>query len=304
MLCTCRKLGAAMTRHEVVLDRFIVDGGGGPKSGEHRADDDRPIAAQLMGADASTMAAAGARMADMGYDVIDINFGCPVKKVLGKCRGGYLLNDPDTAIDIVRHVIDAVRLPVTLKMRCAHDDSSAAQEKFWTILEQAVALGVAGVAIHGRTVLQRYDGAARWDAIAEVKRRFPSLVVFGSGDLFSARDCLAMLKQTGCDGVTIARGAIANPWIFRECLALWRNEPAPGPPSVREQGELLDEQYRLAVAQYGPERASRQMRKFGIKRAALHPRAAELMNAFVALSSPADWHRLRATYYSPAAESA
>src|SRR5690606_39724557 len=109
-----------------------------------------------------------------------------------------------TAVEMVRQVTQAVAVPVTLKMRRGTDDSPEANRNFWTILEQAADLGVVGVAVHGRTVQQRYIGPSKWDIIGEVKRRFPKLAVFGSGDLFTAEDCLRMLETTGCDGVTIA----------------------------------------------------------------------------------------------------
>lgn len=298
MRTVCRQLGACLTRHEVVLDQFILDNGSGPKSGHHLDPTDRPIACQLMGADPEMMGEAAGRMVTFGYDMVDINFGCPVKKVLGRCRGGFLLRDPSTAIAMMKSVMDNVRpVPVTVKMRRAADETPAARDNFWRILDAGVELGIVGVAVHGRTVEQRYEGFADWDIMAEVKQRYPDLIVFGSGDLFTAEDCMAMLARTGIDGVTIARGAIQNPWIFRECLALWEGRPKPAPPTIAEQSDLLDRQYKLAVQQYGPERASRQMRKFGIKYSQLHHRGEEVRSAFVSLSCPADWDHVRNTYY-------
>lgn len=293
MRVVCRELGACLTRHEVVLDQFILDGGSGPKSGECLDPGDRPIACQLMGRDPEQMGLAAARMADFGYDLVDVNFGCPVKKVLGRCRGGFLLGEPETAVAMLRAVRSSVRVPVTVKMRRALDDSPAAREKFWTILSAAVDLGFAAVVVHGRTVRQRYEGPARWEVLAEVKQRFPNLVVFGSGDLYTARDCLRMLEETGIDGVTVARGAIENPWVFRDCLALWRGAPPPPPPTLREQADLFERQLRIAALQYGLERAMRQMRKFGIRRAKLHPNPQAVHDAFVGLRTPDDWRRVR-----------
>lgn len=299
----CRWLGACLTRHEVVLDQFILEGGTGPRSGTHLDASDHPIACQLMGRDPVEMGQAAARMAAFGYDLVDINFGCPVKKVLGRCRGGFLLSDPETAIAMVREVTRAVRVPVTLKMRRGMDDSAAAEENFWRILSAAVDLGIAGVAVHGRTVKQRYLGAARWDVLGEVKRRFGHLVVFGSGDLFTADDCLRMLDQTGIDGVTIARGAIENPWIFRDCLARWQGDPAPPAPTLSEQAVLFDAQYAIAARQYGLERATRQMRKFGIRRAGLHPDPEAVRAAFISLG-PDGWQRVRDALYRESAPAA
>lgn len=300
MRVVCRSLGACMTRHEVVLDRFILEHGSGPKSGLFLDPGDRPIACQLMGRDPVEMGGAARRMASFGYDMVDINFGCPVKKVLGRCRGGFLLSEPATAIDMVRRVKEAVTVPISIKMRRGLDDSAESTQRFWSILEAAVDLGIDAVTVHGRTVVQRYEGPATWDIIGAVKARYPNLVVFGSGDLYTAEDCVAMLRQTGCDGVTIARGAIENPWVFRDCLALWRGEPLPPAPTLAEQSTLFDWQLDLATQQYGAERALRQMRKFGIKRAKLHPHPERVHQAFVSLSQPDDWHRIRETVFSPA----
>jgi tRNA-dihydrouridine synthase B len=297
MRVVCRSLGASLTRHEVVLDKFINEQGSGPKSGLWMDPSDRPVACQLMGRDPVEMGQAAARMAGFGYDIVDINFGCPVKKVLGRCRGGFLLSDPQTAVAMVKEVTQAVRVPVTVKMRRGLDDTPLSRDRFWEILSAAVDLGIAGVVIHGRTVQQRYEGPAIWDAIGEVKRRFAHLNVMGSGDLYSAEDCLRMIESTGCDGVTIARGAIENPWVFRDCLALWHGQPMPAPPTLAEQADLFSMQYQLAIAQYGLERATRQMRKFGIKRAGLHPDPARVHDAFISLSSPDDWKRIQDELY-------
>lgn len=297
MRTICRELGACFTRHEVVLDQFINAHGNGAKSGRHLDPVDRPIACQLMGSEPQPMADAAKRMVSFGYDVIDINFGCPVKKVLGRCRGGFLLGDPETAIEMVSRVREAVDVPVTIKMRRGRDDSAESVENFWRILEASVLLGIAGVVVHGRTVQQRYDGPSQWAIIGEVKKRFPDFAVFGSGDLYTAEDCLRMIAETGCDGVTIARGAIDNPWVFRDCLALWEGRPKPQPPSLDEQRLVIDRQYRICVGQYGEERASRQMRKFGMKRAKLHPEPKAVHEAFVSLSSELEWQALLDRFY-------
>ena len=129
-----------------------------------------------------------------------------MKKVLGRCRGGYLLGVPETALEIVSRVRDAVpaRVPVTLKMRRGLDDSPQSLDNFWRIFDGAFARGVAAVTVHGRTVRQKYVGPSSWDFLADVKRRAGDRVVIGSGDLFSAEACVAMLERTGVDGVSVA----------------------------------------------------------------------------------------------------
>jgi tRNA-dihydrouridine synthase B len=232
--------------------------------------------------------------------VIDINFGCPVKKVLGRCRGGYLLSVPDTALEIVSRVRDAVpaSVPVTLKMRRGIDDSPESADKFWTIFEGAFARGVEAITVHGRSVQQRYVGPSNWAFLAEVKRVAGERTVIGSGDLFSAEACLTMLEQTGVDGVSIARGAIGNPWIFRQTLALLAGEPIPPPPSLHEQRDVLREHFRLAEELHGEQLAGRTMRKFAIKYARLHPEYLAVRDAFVAVKVNADWQAVLDRFYA------
>ena len=222
------------------------------------------------------------RLVQAGFDVIDINFGCPVKKVLGRCRGGYHLSQPDVALQIVRVTRDTVpdSIPVTVKMRRGMDDSAASRDHFFRILDGAFAAGASAVTVHGRTVQQRYLGRSNWQFLREVKQHVGTRTILGSGDLFSAQDCLDMIAQTGVDGVTVARGAIGNPWIFAQARALAAGLPLPPPPSVREQGQVIGEHYRMAETVYGP-RCGPLMRKFGIKYSALHPDALQVREAFV-----------------------
>jgi nifR3 family TIM-barrel protein len=299
-----RMHGAAYTLNEVVLDKLVITRGKAQKRVLRPvADDDHPVGGQLMGANPNDFAPAARLLADAGYDIIDINFGCPVRKVLGRCRGGFLLSQPRAALDIVARVLDAVAAdrPVTLKMRRGLDDSPESERNFFAILDGAFELGISGVTVHGRTVAQRYVGPSRWSFLKKVKDRVGDRVVLGSGDLFSARACIDMIAETGVDGVTIARGAIGNPWIFRECLAL----SAPGapelpePPSIAEQGETIAAHFGESVRCHGEDRAAALMRKFGIKYSELHPNAREVRDAFIAMRSTADFNAIRARWYDP-----
>ena len=231
MRVLARRFGASYSLCEVLLDTFVAVMGTNRKNLARVAvsDEEHPVGGQLMGANPDDFPPAARRLVAAGFDVIDINFGCPVKKVLGRCRGGYLLSVPETALDIVARVRDAVQasVPVTLKMRRGIDDSAESADKFWTIFAGAFARGVAAITVHGRSVQQRYVGPSNWAFLAEVKRVAGERTVIGSGDLFSAEACRAMLDQTGVDGVSIARGAIGNPWIFSQTLALLAGEPLP-----------------------------------------------------------------------------
>ena len=157
---------------------------------------------------------------------------------------------------------------------------------------------MAAITVHGRTVEQKYVGPSRWEFLREVKRHAGSRVVLGSGDLFTAQACLDMLRQTGVDGVTAARGAIGNPWIFSQARALAAGLPMPEPPSVHQQRAVIAEHYRLSEQLYGPDLCGRQMRKFGIKYSQLHPHGQAVRDAFVAVSRPDEWMSVLETWYT------
>ena len=302
MRTIARRLGAPYALCEVLLDRFVVEVSRGAKAKRLlRADDEHPCGAQLMGAQPEAFPAAALRLVAAGFDVIDLNFACPVKKVLGRRRGGWLLSDPHTALAIVARVRDALpsRVPLSIKLRRAFDDSPAAREHFDQIVEGAWRLGVDALTIHGRTVRQRYEGRADWSSIAELKRAAGSRTVLGSGDLYSAEQCLRMIAQCGVDGVTAARGAIGNPWIFRQCRDLAAGRP-PHIPDLREQREVIAEHYRLAEEHYGPLRCCARMRKFGIKYARLHPLHRQVRDAFVAAADAEQWFAVLERWYADA----
>lgn len=293
--------GADYTLNEVVLDKLVITPGKKQRAITRLAEDDHPVGGQLMGAEPETFALAAGAMVEAGYDVIDINFGCPVKKVLGRCRGGFLLSRPKTALEIVRRVYDAVggRRPVTVKMRRGLDDSPESERDFFEILDGALAIGLAGVTVHGRTVKQRYVGPSRWEFLTKVKRHVGDRIVLGSGDLFAPEDCVRMLAETGVDGVTLARGCIGNPWIFSDCRALLSGAPLPPPPSVPEQGRTIARHYAWAAEVYGPEKAAAVMRKFGIKYSELHPAGLIVRDAFIRVKNAAGWQAVLDEWYSP-----
>lgn len=302
MRVVARRLGAGYTLCEVMLDQFVINVTRGRKARHyiHVSDDDRPCGAQLMGSQPTEFAAAATKMVAAGFDWIDINFGCPVKKVVGKCRGGYLLSDPEAALAIVARVREAVPpgMPVTVKMRRGLDDTAQSRDHFFAILDGAFSLGIDAVAVHGRTVAQRYEGPSNWRFLREVKQHLGSRTLLGSGDLFSAADCLRMMTETGCDGVLAARGAIGNPWIFRDVRELAAGRPTPPPPRILEQRDLLVEHFRLAESLYGPKLCTGVMSTMGIKYARLHPHFKQVRAAFVSARNPAAWNAVLDTWYA------
>lgn len=299
-----RRFGAPYTLHEVVLDKLVVQPGKLQREILDLHPEDHPVAGQLMGSGPDQFAEAAVMMARAGFDVIDINFGCPVNKVLGRCRGGYLLSDPPTAIEILKAVRGAVpkETPVSVKMRRGMDDAPQSERDFFRIFDTAMELGLDAVTLHGRTVRQKYVGPSRWEFLTRVKKYAGSRTIIGSGDLFTAEDVIRMMEETGVDGVTVARGCIGNPWIFREARELLAGRPLPEPPSVIEQGAVIAEHFGYAVEQYGEFVAAKTMRKFGIKYSELHPMGTPVRDAFVRAGGAAEFHAALDRWYSPQRE--
>jgi len=304
MRVVARRWGAELAMAEVVLDQLVLLKGKLRDRMLAVGDDDHPIGGQLMGAEPDQFGRAAAELVDHGYDLVDINFGCPVKKVLGRCRGGYLLTTPYAALDIVKSVLDHVggRRPVTLKMRRGFDDSAESEGNFFTILDGAFDLGVASVTVHSRTVKQKYIGPGNRDFLTKVKRHAGDKVILGSGDVFAPEDVPAFMADTGVNVVWIARGAIGNPFIFREVRALLDGAPLPAPPTIAEQREALELHLRLTAEVYGPERAGVVLRKVCIRYADLHPHEAEVRRAFIEARSSLDVEAALRRWYDPAVD--
>jgi len=296
-----RRHGAAYALGQVVLGRNVAHPSDWQRRLLHVAPDDHPVGAQLMGSDPREFGPAARALADAGYDVIDINFGCPVHKAVSRCRGGWLLADPPLALDIVQQVLDAVGgdRPVTVKMRRGLDDSAESERRFFAILEGVFERGAAAVTVHGRTVKQRYAGCSAWGFLGRVKRHVGDRVILGSGDLLRAADAVAMLRITGVDGVSLARGAMGNPWIFRECLALWAGRPLPPPPSLAELRATLLDHFREAVDFYGPRDGGMIMRRHAMRYSRFHPCPRKAREAFNAMSEPDAFAALLDAWLTP-----
>jgi len=301
MRTVARRRGCAYAVTEALLDIILLNGGIGLKKSLDISDEDHPVAGQLMGSDAEPMARAAVILAHAGFDVIDLNFACPVKKVKSKARGGHMLADVPRAVEILKTVRDALpaSVPATVSLRRAFDDSAEAQERLFQIVDCAWENGYSAVRVHGRTVEQKYLGRADWPILAELKRRYPNRTILGSGDVFTAEDAVAMLRQTGVDIVWIGRGAIGNPWIFQQAKALLADPAAVlRPPTILEQREALAEHFALAMEIHGEELAGRRMRKMGIKYSRFHPEARQVKEAFIAVRSLRDWTNVLEQRYS------
>ena len=302
-----RRFGASFALCEVFLDQFVLSVVKGSKSRFYLnvKDSDKPAGAQLMGADSEVFVSAALKLVELGFDLIDLNFACPVKKVVGKSRGGYLLSDPARATEIARRVRDALppSVPVTVKLRRSFDNSQESREAFWTLLDGLIDAGIDGVAVHGRSVVQRYQGIADWSVLRDVKehiaaaRNRPEIPVLGCGDLFSAETVERRMRETRVDGVALARGVIGNPWLFKQVRAVMEGRPIPPPPTLAEQKEVIAEHFRDVVELYGERRATTVMRKFGVAYSKLHPDSERVRMAFVVCKTPQRWFEILDEFY-------
>ncbi|MDP2183700.1 MAG: tRNA dihydrouridine synthase DusB [Actinomycetota bacterium] len=257
----CKRMGAGLTYTEMISAKGLHFN---PDSHITRAlltlsAEETPCAVQIFGAEPEVMAVqAAAIVANHGKDVaaIDINMGCPVTKVVAKGEGSALMRTPELAASIVEHVREACGVPVTVKFRKGWDDTEVNAAEFAQAMEAA---GASALAVHGRTRDQFYQGKADWDVIGAVKAAV-GVPVIGSGDVFSARDVMAMLERTGVDAVMIARGAQGNPWIFREARALIETGDEIAPPTGFERIDMARE-HGAALVEFAGHRTFTRMRK-------------------------------------------
>jgi len=210
----CKRFGADMVYTEFVSSDALIRNVNKTQQKLHISDDERPVAIQIYGKDPDTMAEAALICETANPDMIDINFGCPVKKVAGKGAGAGMLRDIPKMLEITRRVVDAVKIPVTVKTRLGWDDSS---KIIVDLAESLQDCGISALAVHGRTRAQMYTGDADWSLIGEVKKnQRMNIPIIGNGDIVSPEICRRRFDETGVDGVMIGRASIGHPWIFEE----------------------------------------------------------------------------------------
>ncbi len=253
----CKEQGCGYMISEMISAKAVLYDNKNTEVLLAKRDEEGPVALQLFGSDPEIMADMAARLEDRGFAAFDINMGCPVPKIVNNHEGSALMKDPALAGKIVETMVRRVKCPVTVKFRKGFDDEHVNAVEFAHIMEEC---GAASVTVHGRTREQFYSGEADWSIIRDVVDRV-NIPVWGNGDVFSAEDALRMVKETGCAGVAVARGAKGNPWIFREIKAALNGEPIPPRPSMEEIKATIKRQTELML-EYKPEYiAIREMRK-------------------------------------------
>lgn len=287
MRILAKEHGAPLTFAGVMLAKSVTHPKILSKDVFQPKDDEHPVGAQILGKTPATMAKAAKALSDTGYDLIDLNFACPAPKVLRRGRGGALINDPDTAIEIFRKVRQAVTCPVTIKLRTSFDGSSESFDNFYKIVAETVKDGVDAITIHGRSVKQKYRDKADWEILAEIKRQFSNTTIIGSGDLFEAEDIAQRIRQSGIDGVVLARGAIGNPWLFADLGAVLSGKPRPEKPTVEQQGQVIMQHLELCCRAYEVNKSVRYLRKFLVNYCKLHPDRKEAQRDLIAAGNKA-----------------
>lgn len=253
----CKEQGAGLICMEMVSAKAVSFHNKNTEALMEIDPSEHPVSLQLFGSEPDLMAEVAKSIEDRPFDILDINMGCPVPKVVNNGEGSALLKNPDLIVEIVKKISSAIKKPLTVKVRIGFEKEPVDIVEIAKRVEDA---GAAAIAVHGRTRQQYYSGTADWDAIRRVKEAV-SIPVIGNGDVDSPQKAEALIKETGCDAVMIGRAVRGNPWIFREMNHYFKTGELLPRPSVEEVREMILRHARAQIAVKGEFTGIREMRK-------------------------------------------
>lgn len=268
----CKEQGAGLLCMEMVSAKAIMYKNKNTEALLSIDERELPVSLQLFGSDPDIISNIAHEIEERPFDILDINMGCPVPKIVNNGEGSALMKNPKLAGEIIEKTVKAIKKPVTVKIRKGFDENCINAVEMAKIAE---ASGAAAVAVHGRTREQYYSGKADWDIIRQVKEAV-AIPVIGNGDLLTAEDVIAMYNQTGCDGFMIGRGAQGNPWIFRQVLNYFETGEHLPKPSFEEVAEMMLRHARMMLEFKGEYTGIREIRKHGAWYTAGYPNSAKL----------------------------
>jgi nifR3 family TIM-barrel protein len=254
----CKEFGCGLLYTEMVSAKAILYKNKNTEPLLETNEDENPIAVQIFGSDPDIMGDMALKLSEeRTFDIIDVNMGCPVPKIVNNGEGSALMKNPKLVGEIVKNIVSKVNKPVTIKIRKGFDDSNVNASEIAKIAE---ANGASAVAVHGRTREQYYSGNADWSVIADVKKAV-NIPVIGNGDIKNAIDAKRMYENTGCDGIMIGRAARGNPWIFRDVLDYLEKGIINEPPTVNDIKKMILRHTELLIKYKGEYTGIREMRK-------------------------------------------
>lgn len=272
----CKEQGAGLLCMEMVSAKAILYKNRNTQALLAIDPREKPVSLQLFGSDPDIIAQIAHQIEELPFDILDINMGCPVPKIVSNGEGSALMKNPRLAGEIIEKTVKAIQKPLTVKIRKGFDEEHVNAVEMAHIAQEC---GAAAVAVHGRTRQQYYSGKADWDIIRQVKEAV-SIPVIGNGDLLTAEDVIRMKKETGCDGFMIARGAQGNPWIFKQILHYFETGEQLPRPSLSEVGDMILRHAQMMIEYKGEYTGIHEIRKHAAWYTGGYPNSARLREHF------------------------
>lgn len=288
----CKEKGADLIYTEMVSAKGIYYNSKNTEALLEVRDEERPVALQLFGSDPDIVSSMAKKIEERNFDILDINMGCPVPKVVNNGEGSALLNNIPLAEEIIRKTVKATKKPVTVKFRKGFRDG---EEQALELAKAAEAAGASAVAVHGRTREQYYSGKADWDIIRKVKESV-SIPVIGNGDIFSGKDAERMFEETGCDAVMVGRGARGNPWIFPQIKHYLQTGEELPKPDMHELMEMILRHAKMQTEWKGELYGMREMRTHFAWYTSGYPNSASMRRRVNEIESIADLEKIFEPY--------